>query len=98
MKAMRVPSGDHEGDGFIPFAVRQPLQLLRRDVEKIDVTVTAREQIALPVLFEFVAIDQDRLRRFRLAAPLSVAASAASASGSGSPTTSASRFESGDHS
>ena len=92
--------GRPRGRRLVPLAGRQAIELLGRDVEQIDVAVTAGQQISLTILLVLVAIDHDRLRR---AAPASVAAAprcagAFSASGSGSPMTSASRFESGDHS
>ena len=64
----------HEGDAravgrpgrrrFVGLPLRQPIELLRRDVEQVDVAVAVREQVALAVLLVLVAIDDDRLRRF----------------------------------
>ena len=53
---------------LVGLALRQPIELLRRDVEQIDVAVAAGEQISLHVLLVLVAIDDDRLRRFGAAA------------------------------
>src|SRR5436853_4691637 len=49
--------------GLIPFSIGQSIELRCRYVEQINIAVATREDIALPVLLEFVPVDDYRFWR-----------------------------------